>query len=96
MIILSDGLNTQDRWYYDDTAATGIDTREKLTCDAAKADGIVIYTIYINIGQSSGNSAPLRDCATDATKYYSLATTGSVVTTFQQIAQQISNLRVVK
>jgi len=96
MIILSDGLNTQDRWYYSDTASTNVDAREKLVCDAAKADGIIIYSIYINIGQSSGNSAPLLNCASDATKYFSLSTTGSVVTTFQQIAQQITNLRVVK
>jgi hypothetical protein len=96
LIVLSDGLNTQDRWYYSDTVATSVDAREKLVCDAAKANGIIIYTIYINIGQSSGNSAPLLNCASDATKYFSLSTTGAVVTTFQQIAQQITNLRVVK
>jgi hypothetical protein len=95
MIILSDGLNSQDRWWAD-SAIASIDAREQLTCDAAKADGIIIYSIYINIGQSSGNSAPLLNCASDATKYFSLSTTGSVVTTFQQIAQQITNLRVVK
>ena len=95
MIVLSDGLNTQDRWWGDANVAS-IDAREKSTCDAAKADGVIIYAIYINIGQSSGNSAPLVNCASDATKYFSLSTTGAVVTTFQQIAQQITNLRVVK
>ncbi len=103
MIILSDGLNTQDRWYGDgsteNTTADGnIDTREKSTCDAAKADGIVIYAIYVNVGNvgGAGNSAPLQYCATDATKYYALTTTSAVVSTFQQIAQQITNVRVVK
>jgi hypothetical protein len=103
MIVLSDGLNTQDRWWGDSategTTADGyIDAREKATCDAAKADGIVIYAIYVNVGNvgGAGNSAPLQNCASDATKYYALTTTNSVVTTFQQIAQQITNLRVVK
>jgi len=99
MIILSDGLNTQDRCYGDgsteNTTADGnIDTREKSTCDAAKADGIVIYAIYVNVGNvgGAGNSAPLQYCATDATKYYTLTTTSAVVSTFQQI----TNVRVVK
>jgi len=64
--------------------------------DAAKADGVVIYTIFLDIGGTHGNSAPLRYCATDATKYYDLTTTSAVVGTFKQIAQQITNVRVVK
>jgi hypothetical protein len=103
MIVLSDGLNTLDRWWgngsSENTTADGyIDAREKATCDAAKADGIVIYAIYVNVGSVSGagNSAPLQYCASDATKYYALTTTNAVVTTFQQIAQEITNLRVVK
>jgi len=101
IIFFSDGLNTLDRWWGDGgtegTTADGyIDAREKATCDAAKAEGIVIYAIYVNIGNTSGNSAPLQYCASDATKYYALTTTSSITTTFQQIAQQISNLRVVK
>jgi len=101
IILLSDGLNTQDRWWGDgsteNTTQDGyIDDREKKTCDAAKADGVVIYTIFLDIGGTHGNSAPLRYCASDATKYYDLTTTTAVVTTFNQIAQQITNVRVVK
>ena len=103
IILLSDGLNTMDRWWGDgsneNTAADGnIDTREKATCDAAKADGVVIYAIYVNVGNvgGAGNSAPLSYCATDATKYYALTSNSAVVTTFNQIAQQITNVRVVR
>jgi hypothetical protein len=58
----------------------------------------VIYAIYVNVGSvnGAGNSAPLQYCASDATKYYALTTTTAVATTFQQIAQEITNLRVVK
>jgi len=44
----------------------------------------------------AGNSAALQYCASDATKYFALTTTSGVVTTFKQIAQQITNVRVVK
>lgn len=103
IIFFSDGLNTMNRWWGDgsteNTTADGyIDAREKAACDAAKADGIVIYSIYVNVGNASGsgNSAPLQYCASDPTKYFALTTTSGVVTTFNQIAQQITNVRVVK
>jgi len=98
MIILSDGLNTMDRWWGDGStegsaADDNIDAREKATCDHAKADGIVIYTIFLDIGGTHGNSAPLQYCASDNTKYFDLTDTSGVVTTFNQIAQQITNVR---
>jgi Flp pilus assembly protein TadG len=99
IILLSDGLNTQDRWwgngYTEGTTEDGyIDDREKKTCDAAKADGVIIYTIFLDIGGAHGDSAPLEYCASDSSKYFDLTTTSAVVTTFNQIAQQITNVRV--
>jgi Flp pilus assembly protein TadG len=99
IILLSDGLNTQDRWWGDGSTELStqdgyIDTREKNTCDAAKADGVVIYTIFLDIGGAHGDSAPLQYCATDSSKYYDLTSTTGVVTAFNQIAQQITNVRV--
>jgi Flp pilus assembly protein TadG len=100
IILLSDGLNTQDRWWGDgstenSTADGNIDTREKSTCDAAKADGVIIYSIFLDVG-GGGQSAPLSYCATDSSKYFVLTTTSAVITTFNQIAQQITNVRVSK
>jgi hypothetical protein len=99
IILLSDGLNTQDRWWgngsTEGTTEDGyIDDREKKTCDAAKADGVIIYTIFLDIGGAHGDSAPLEYCASDSSKYFDLTTTSAVVTTFNQIAQQITNVRV--
>jgi hypothetical protein len=102
IILLSDGLNTLDRWYGDGStentsADANIDAREEATCDAAKAAGIVIYSILLDIPQGSeSSSAPLQYCASDSTKYYDLTSTGAIVTTFNQIAQQITNVRVSK
>ena len=47
IILLSDGLNTQNRWY---TNASQIDARQKILCDNAKAAGITIYTVQVNTG----------------------------------------------
>ncbi|MBN9588717.1 MAG: hypothetical protein J0G99_06880 [Alphaproteobacteria bacterium] len=99
IILLSDGLNTQDRWWgngsTEGTTEDGyIDDREKKTCDAAKADGVIIYTIFLDIGGAHGDSAPLEYCASDSSKYFDLTSTSAVVTTFNQIAAQITNVRV--
>jgi hypothetical protein len=101
IIMLSDGLNTQDRWWGDGSVEGSadddkIDQREKDTCDHAKADGVIIYTIFLDIAGTHGDSAALLYCASDPTKYYDLTSNSAVVTTFNQIAQQITNVRVVK
>jgi hypothetical protein len=98
MILFSDGLNTMDRWwgdgYTENTTEDGyIDGRTAATCTAAKADGVVIYAIYVHIG-SSGNSATLQNCASSTDKYYDLTTSASIKEAFADIAQKITNLRV--
>ena len=93
IILLSDGLNTLDRWYGDGSnQSTPVDTREKAACDNAKAQGIVIYTVFVDLGGTQGSSSALQYCASDSSKYYDLTTSGAIVTTFNQIAQQITSL----
>jgi len=95
IILLSDGLNTQDRWYgngYDQS--TQVDARMAIACANAKADGITIYAVFVDLNGTQGNSDVLESCATDASKYFDLTTSGSIITTFNAIGQQITNLRV--
>jgi len=98
IILLSDGLNTQNRWWGDGstegTTQDGyIDARMKMTCDAAKADGVVIYTLYVHVN-GGGNSDPLKKCATDDAHYYDLTTADAINGAFADIAQKITNVRV--
>ena len=98
MILFSDGLNTQNRWWGDGstegTTEDGyIDARTAATCTAAKNDDIVIYAIYVHIG-SSGNSSTLQNCASSSDKYYDLTSSASIKEAFKDIAQKITNLRV--
>lgn len=91
IILLSDGLNTQDRWYSDQSS---IDDRMSTLCANAKAAKITIYTIYVDLNGTQGNSDVLQKCATDSTKYFDLTTSGAIISTLNSIAQQITQLRV--
>ncbi len=95
IILLSDGLNTQDRWYGDGyNQSYQVDNRMALACSNAKADGIIIYAVFVDIGGTQGNSSVLQSCATDAAHYFDLTTSAQIVDAFKTIGQQITNLRV--
>ena len=59
IILLTDGLNTQDRWY---TSQSSIDARQQLTCNNINAAGITLYTIQVNTG-GDPTSTLLQNCA---------------------------------
>jgi Flp pilus assembly protein TadG len=96
IILLSDGLNTEDRWY---TNATSIDTRQRTLCDNIKTAGVTIYSIQVNTA-SDPASAVMQYCAgtrsgvADAGKYYLLTTPDQIITTFNQIGVGLSKLRI--
>ena len=89
IILLTDGLNTQDRWY---TSQTSIDTRQQKTCDNVKAAGITLYTVQVNTG-GDPTSTLLQNCASDSSKFFLLTSSMEIVTTFGQIGTALSNLR---
>lgn len=97
IIILSDGLNTQDRWYGNGySQATQVDDRMADVCYNAKAAGIIIYAVYVDIGGTQGNSSVLQNCATDSSKYFDLTSASQITTALNTIGQQITNLRVLR
>jgi hypothetical protein len=63
IILLSDGLNTQNRWY---SNAANIDARQKILCANAKASP---YTVQVDTG-GDGESAVLKECANCTDKFY--------------------------
>jgi Flp pilus assembly protein TadG len=92
IILLSDGLNTQDRWY---TSASQIDARQAITCNNVKAGGIILYTVQVNTDNDPASTL-LKNCATDPGKFYMLTSGSQIITTFNQIATELSNLRLSK
>ncbi len=92
IILLTDGLNTQDRWY---SVQGSIDARQQLTCNNIKASGITLYTIQVNTG-GDPTSTLLQNCASDSTKFFLLTSSTQIVTTFNQIGTNLSQLRISK
>ena len=89
IVLLSDGLNTQDRFAGDGSNQNAtVDNRMALACANAKAASVRIYTVLV----MSGNSAILQACATDPQKYFSLNTAGAIVTAFNTIGTELANL----
>jgi len=106
IILLSDGLNTEDRWpVYGDgnSQASGnpIDARQALMCqnlkNATDANGQPMYTIYtIQVNTSSPadpTSDVLKNCASSPDKFYMLTSSSQIVTTFNTIGTALSKLR---
>ena len=89
IILLSDGLNTEDRWY---TNASSIDARQQKTCDNIKAAGVTIYTVQVNTGNDP-TSTLLQNCASDPNKFFLLTSSVQIVATFGQIGTSLTNLR---
>ena len=92
IILLTDGLNTEDRWYNNQS---DIDARQEKTCDNIKAAGITLYTIQVNTG-GDPTSTLLQNCASTPDKFYLLTSANQIVTAFDQIGTNLSKLRVAK
>jgi len=102
IILLSDGLNTQDRWYGNGSStSTQVDSRMYKssdgsgTCANAKAAGVTIYTIQVNTG-GDPTSTLLQNCASDSSKFWMLTSASGISTAFNQIGTNLTQLRVAK
>jgi hypothetical protein len=96
IILLSDGLNTMDRWYGNGSSySSQVDVRQKLLCDNIKAAGITIYAIQVNTG-GDPTSTILQSCASDSDKFFQLTSATQVISTFNSIGTALSDLRISK
>lgn len=96
IILLTDCLNTQDRWY---TSQNSIDTRQQKTCDNINAAGITLYTIQVNT-DGEATSTLLQKCAgspnnyPDSSKFFLLTSSSQILNVFTQIGTELSQLRI--
>jgi Mg-chelatase subunit ChlD len=97
IILLTDGLNTMDRWYTDwSTSQALIDARQKILCDNIKAAKITLYTIQVNIGNVDKLSTLLQGCASKPEYFYHLTTAGDIATVFNKIGTNATKLRIAR
>jgi Flp pilus assembly protein TadG len=92
IILLTDGLNTQNRWYSDQAS---IDARQALTCANAKAAGMTIYAIQVNTSGDPTQNV-LKNCASSSSNFFTVTSSGQINTVFSQIGTQLSKLRISK
>jgi hypothetical protein len=101
IILLSDGLNTLDRWYGNGSStntsvdARMVDSSGNGTCGNIKASGVTIYTIQVNTG-GDPTSTLLQSCASSSDKFFLLTSANQIVTTFNAIGTNLTQLRVAK
>jgi len=96
IILLSDGLNTMDRWYGDGSDwSAQVDARQALLCANIKAAGVTIYTIQVNTG-GDPTSTILQSCASSPSNFFMLTSASEVISTFNSIGTSLANLRVTK
>ena len=97
LIVMSDGLNTQDRWpaYGDgrNQFNNAIDNRQKIQCDNIKAQGIVIYTMHVNT-DGDPTSSVLQYCASGTDKFSTVTSSSQIAAAFTAIGTSLSKLRV--
>jgi Flp pilus assembly protein TadG len=93
IILMTDGLNTENRWYSDQAS---IDTRQSTLCTNAKAAGMKIFAIQVATG-GDAVSTMLKNCTSEPNNpnYFSYITNASQMTVkFQNIFKELSKLRV--
>lgn len=89
IILLTDGMNTQNRWTY---TQSDVDARTQKACNNIKAAGISIWTVLV----LAGDSTLLQNCASSPNQYFALSSSNQIITTFQTIGTNLSQLRIAK
>ncbi len=89
IVLMSDGLNTANRW--DDDQAP-IDARQAIACTNAKAAGITIYTVLV----MSGTSPVMKNCASKPEYYFEVTSANQTISAFNAIGTNLAKLRVAK
>ncbi len=88
IVLLTDGLNTADRWY---TSVNSINARETQTCTAMKAAGIVIYAVQVST-DGTAKSSLLQSCVSDPGNFFYLTSANQVITAFSSIGNNLAGL----
>jgi len=98
IILLSDGLNTLNRWNGNGSStSTSVDHRMydstgAGTCANIKAAGITIYTIHVNT-DGDPTSTLLQNCASSSDKFFSVTSATQIATAFIKIGTDLKKLR---
>ena len=84
MILLTDGVNTQNRWT---SNSVSIDARTLEACSKIKAAGIQLFTVRV----IDGNANLLKSCATSPDMFYDVSDASQLSAVFDKIGTAVKN-----
>lgn len=101
VIVMTDGNNEPSSEYSaygknSSLTATQLNNKFASLCTSMKAKGIRLYTVTFQSGITNSTRTIFRECATDETKYFNAPNNADLTTAFSQIANQLSELHIVK
>tara|TARA_R110002126_G_scaffold13118_4_gene56911 strand:+ start:61178 stop:62575 length:1398 start_codon:yes stop_codon:yes gene_type:complete len=99
VVMMTDGNNTMNSSYsaYGGTrthnvSVSDLNNRFEEVCTEMKRQGIQIYTVTFSSGVSSSTKGYYERCASTPTKYFDAPSQDDLVSTFEQISKELSNL----
>jgi Flp pilus assembly protein TadG len=101
VIMMTDGVNTMHQHYtaYGRTSDHNIrpnDLNERMeeVCDAMKQLDIILYTVTFEGGVNETTKDFFRRCATSPEQYFDAPTQQELITVFEKISRELSNLHI--
>jgi Flp pilus assembly protein TadG len=101
VVMMTDGANTVHQYYsaYGPTQDNNITTyklNERLAdvCENIKADGAIIYTVTFSYGVNESTKDYYRQCATSPDYYYDAPDQEDLISVFEKISRELSNLHI--
>lgn len=96
IVLLTDGLNTQNRWDGNGSSpSAAVDARTLAACTAAKNAGVIVYAFQVNTG-GDPTSTMLQQCASDSSKTAVLTSGAQIVSKFNDVAGDLLALRITR
>jgi hypothetical protein len=99
--MMTDGDNTDNGTYSsywfsnkNQMNVTKFNQRFAEVCEALKDKDVVVYTITFTSEINDDTKGYYRNCASTESKYFDAPTQTELIDTFEQIANELSNLRI--
>lgn len=101
IILMTDGDNVPYNQYsaygsYPGLSAGNLNSKVTSVCNNVKAAGVTLYTITFQSGISNSTRTLFRNCATKEEFYFDAPSNQDLVDVFENIANQLSQLHIVK
>ena len=95
MIVMTDGRNegSKSGTLHNGSNRNAANAKTEATCEAAKRDGLSIYTIAYDVDDNATKTMLTR-CATDASHFYDASNASDLNNAFQSIGDALNELRI--